>query len=90
VFRPGTDLSSLKTARNGNLRSSARVVQSSVIIRTAETTDHWGKAMSKETSAVTESAVVHGTVAEGFEAVRAEFEAFVAAEPTDPGAQLAA
>ncbi|MEU1629451.1 serine hydrolase domain-containing protein [Streptomyces sp. NPDC020096] len=46
--------------------------------------------MSKETSAVTESAVVHGTVAEGFEAVRAEFEAFVAAEPTDPGAQLAA
>ncbi|MFF7634673.1 serine hydrolase domain-containing protein [Kitasatospora sp. NPDC008050] len=33
---------------------------------------------------------VHGTVAEGFEAVRAEFEAFVAAEPVDPAAQLAA
>ncbi|MBB4921011.1 CubicO group peptidase (beta-lactamase class C family) [Kitasatospora kifunensis] len=36
------------------------------------------------------SAVVHGSVAKGFEAVRAEFEAFVAAEPVDPGAQLAA
>ncbi|WP_327066242.1 serine hydrolase domain-containing protein [Kitasatospora sp. NBC_01302] len=33
---------------------------------------------------------VHGTVAEGFEAVRAEFAAFVGAEPVDPGAQLAA
>lgn len=46
--------------------------------------------MSKESSAAAGTAVVHGTVAEGFEAVRAEFEAFAAAEPVDPGAQLAA
>ncbi|MFG2821795.1 serine hydrolase domain-containing protein [Kitasatospora sp. NPDC048365] len=33
---------------------------------------------------------VHGTVAEGFEGVREEFEAFLAEEPAAPGAQLAA
>ncbi|MEV4556185.1 serine hydrolase domain-containing protein [Kitasatospora sp. NPDC049285] len=33
---------------------------------------------------------VHGWVAEGFEGVRDEFEAVVAAEPAEPGAQLAA
>ncbi|GAA1183845.1 CubicO group peptidase (beta-lactamase class C family) [Kitasatospora gansuensis] len=33
---------------------------------------------------------VNGTVAEGFEGVREEFEAFLAEEPAEPGAQLAA
>ncbi|MEZ0090184.1 serine hydrolase domain-containing protein [Streptacidiphilus sp. EB129] len=46
--------------------------------------------MASETALETSTATVHGTVAEGFEEVRAEFAAFVAAEPTDPGAQLAA
>ncbi len=33
---------------------------------------------------------IHGTVAEGFEGVREEFAAFLAEQPSDPGAQLVA
>ncbi|MCF2529590.1 serine hydrolase domain-containing protein [Yinghuangia soli] len=46
--------------------------------------------MSVEAQQAAADRQVFGTVAEGFEEVRAEFEAFAAAEYNEPGAQLAA
>ncbi|MEU8136387.1 serine hydrolase domain-containing protein [Streptodolium elevatio] len=46
--------------------------------------------MQQQTQTAADDRQVHGHVADGFEEVRTEFEAFVAAEYNEPGSQLAA
>ncbi|MFE4859220.1 serine hydrolase domain-containing protein [Streptomyces sp. NPDC056670] len=57
---------------------------------TTGTTGTTGTAGTAGTAGTTSGTGVHGTVAEGYEAVREEFAAFVAGEEHDPAAQLAA
>lgn len=55
-----------------------------------ENTSAQEQAQEKAQTAAADDRLVHGTVADGFEDVRTEFEAFVSAEYNEPGSQLAA